>query len=142
MASISDICSALATTITDGVQSTLFSYSDVADVSELPAILIEPATADYEEAMARGTDCWWVNIYVICSKNDSTMGQAQLKGFITGGGPDSIREVVFKTPDAGLGDGTDITIMKMMGFGGTFSDASVPLVGAILKARVYTDGRA
>ena len=141
MADLDTIRNALGKTIQANVQSTLFVYADVADVVELPAILIEPATADYEMTNSRGTDCWWFNIYVVCSRNDPTIGQSQLDGFISGSGPDSIRAAVWTNCDLGLDD-TQALIMNMMGYGGTFSDAQIPLVGAILKARVYTNGRA
>lgn len=142
MASLQAIREALATTISDGVESTLFCYSDVADVVELPCVLVEPSSADFLTAMVRGSDTWMFNVYVLCNKNNSVLSQDQLDGFVSGSGPDSIRQVIFNNPDLGLGDGTDATVVKMAGYGGTFSDASISLVGAILKVSIVTDGRA
>lgn len=142
MASLDAIRNALATTINNHTQSTIFVYADAEDVAELPGLIVMPSNADYEETMNRGTDCWWFNVYVVCSRNDAKTGQAQLDGFLTGAGPDSIREIIWQHGDIGLTDGTEAMVMKMMGYGGTFSDAQIPLVGAILKVRVYTDGRA
>lgn len=139
MATLDEIRTALAETITSRVASMLFVYSDVADVTQLPAALIEPTNAEYEETMSRGTHCWFFNIYVLCSRNDYSIGQSQLDGFVSGSGPDSIPAAIYGKPDLGLDD-TDASVMRMMGYGGTFQDAEIQLVGAILKVRVYTDG--
>lgn len=140
MAELADLRTALAQTIDNGTQSTVFVYADVADIDQLPAVLIEPTNADYTEALSRGTDCWWFNVYILCSRNDATIGQTQLDGLVSGSGPDSIRAAVYNKPDLGLTNDVDAMVMKMLGYGGTFQDASIQLVGAILKVRVYTDG--
>ena len=142
MASLEQIRDGLAQTISNGVHSTIFTYSDVHDLTELPAVLIEPAEALFEEAMSRGTDCWIFNLFVVCNRVDGGLGQQQLDGFVSGCGPDSIREVLFGRSDLNLGDGTDATVLRMVGYGGSFDTVKTPLVGAVLKVRVYTDGRA
>lgn len=141
MSSLDVIRQALASTIQANVQTELFAYADVNDVEHTPCIIVEPANADFTETMARGTDCWWFNVFVLCSKNDAVVGQSQLDGFVSGAGPDSIRGAVYSTANLGLGD-VDAMVMRMAGYGGSFVDAQIPLVGAILKVRVYTDGRA
>lgn len=141
MSSLADIRTALAQTISNGVKDTLFTYATVEDVEELPAVIVWPAEANMVEAMGRGTDCWWFNVFVLCSKADEIIGQTQLDGYVSGGGPNSIRQVLFERSDLNLPD-TDATATRVVGYGGTFQSAKIPLVGAILKVRVYTDGRA
>lgn len=141
MSSLEEIRTALASTISNGVSSTLFAYADVSELEELPAIIVQPTSADFTGAMARGTDVWSFNVFVVCSRADAVVGQSQLDGFVSGAGPDSIRQVLFGRNDLGLSD-CSAEVLKVVGYGGTFSTAQVVLIGAVLKVRVFTDGRA
>ncbi len=142
MASLEAIRNGLINTISHGVQSELFGYATVDDLVQLPAIIVEPAQADFALSMNSGTDEWQFNVFVVCSRADVQTGQEQLDGFVSGSGPDSIRTALSDRSDLGLGADTDSIVMRMVGYGGTFDTARVPLVGAVLKVHVYTNGRA
>lgn len=142
MPSLTDVKNALIKTITDYTQSEVFGYGVMPDLIHLPAVVVEPSEITYTEAMNAGMDLYSFNMFVCCSRSDSEAGQEQLDGLVAGWGPDSIRQALFETPDLGIG-ATDTVVLRMVGYGGTFEDAgNIPMVGAVLKVRVYTDPRA
>lgn len=138
MSSVAAIRAAIATTILAGVADPLFVYDTVPDLSQLPAVIVEPATADYVTTIGAGMDEWNFNVFVMCSRAVPGIGQNQLDDYVAGWGPNSIRRIVFQTPDLGLGD-SDATVTGMKGYGGSWEIAKVEHVGAILRVRVYTD---
>jgi hypothetical protein len=141
VASLSNIRTALKKTIASYTDSTLFVYDTVADLVNLPAVIVEPMAADYTGAFARGMDVWDFNLYVLCSRADTSLGQKQLDAFVTGAGADSIPRALNDHADLGLRE-TDATVQRMVGYGGRFENSKVHLVGAVLQVRVITDGRA
>lgn len=132
----------MARTIDNHTSMELFTYALVEDMGNLPAVIIEPVEADFQEAMQRGMDTWDFNIYVLTSRAaNSETGQAVLDQLVSGAGPNSIREILHEHSELGLGESTDATVYKLLGYGGSFTWAKVPHVGAVLKVRVRTDGR-
>lgn len=141
MSSLSQIRTALAETISEGVDSELLTYDTVPDVAQLPAAVIRPRDCNFAKAFNRGLDEWDFDIFVLVGRTDTQGGQEQLDGFIAGAGPDSIREVLFNNPTMGLAD-SDAFVKGMSGYGGEFNTARITHVGAILKVVVRTVGSA
>lgn len=139
MASLSNICSALASTIAAGSTTPVFAYDSVADMVNFPAVMAMPADGDFTVTMGRVTE-WQINLFVLCQRGaDSGLAQKQLDGMIDGWGDNSIRQIVFENDDLGLGDGTDAMVLGVSAYGGSFESGTVPAVGAIMKVRVLTD---
>lgn len=132
---------AIANVIDHGLAAEVFTYDTVPDVENLPAVIVEPLNADFTEAMGRGMDLWEFRIYVLVSRSDTQQGQEDLDQFISGAGPNSIRQVIFNNPTLGLASVDDATVYAMKGYGGSFETGKVPIIGAVLKLRVLTDGR-
>lgn len=119
----------------------LNAYPRMTDLPVLPCAIIEPADADFEVTMSRGTDCWYLNIFVMCSRQDTETGQDDLDEYISGSGAQSIREILYNNDDLGLPD-TEVIVVGMAGYGGSFQANRVSMVGAMLKVKVFTSGRA
>lgn len=141
MSSITVIRQALQSTIQTYMGTAQMVYDTVPGIAELPAIVIEPAKADFLGAMGRGTDEWYFNIMVFASRADEKNGQNNLDDFLSGAGPKSIRQCIFQTPNLGLADSTAV-VTGMRGYGGTTKEAGMGVTGAILTVCVYTDGTA
>lgn len=140
MATLAAIRTALAETAKAGVASQLFAYDKMPDSPQLPALIVEPTDVDFAAALSQ-QDCWYFNVYVLCARTDSTVAQTVLDGFLSGGGPDSVRRAIYEREDLGLPN-TTATVLGMTGYGGNFEGNRLNLVGALLRVRVYTDGRA
>lgn len=138
MASVEAIRTALAATIGAGVADPIFFYDTVPDISQLPAVIVEPTAADFATTMGAGMDEWNFNIFVMCSRVQAAIGQTQLDGYVNGWGPNSIRQVIYENSDIGL-DSTDAMVTGMRGYGGQWEIAKVEHVGAILRVCVRTD---
>lgn len=139
MSSLIELRTALSSTIEAGVSTELFSYDHVPDVAQLPAIVVLPDKSDFTGAMQRGMDTYTFKVFVLVARTDSETNQEQLDAFLTGGGADSIRQVIYNTPTLGLDD-TDAFAQGINGYGGEFELARVPHTGAILEVVVRTDG--
>ncbi len=144
MASLSEIRTGIARTIDNHTDIELFTYDQVEDLGNLPAVIVEPITADFEGAFDRGLDEWDFNLYVLVGRADVTSGQDILDALVSGSGPNSIRRILHEHSDLGLvTDSTvDAQCYAMRGYGGKFEWYDVPHIGAILRVLVRTDGKA
>lgn len=137
---LTEIREALARTIENGVETSVNVYSQVADAGELPAVIIEPAKADFEGAFQRGLDNWIFNLYVLVPHVDASASQDMLDVLIIGSGESSIRQAVYNQPDLGLtgpdDSDVDAEVFEVTAYGGMFEWAKIPHIGAILKVRV------
>jgi myosin-crossreactive antigen len=70
------------------------------------------------------------------------VGQDSLDAFVTGAGPQSIRQAIFLHRDLGLTDGTEAYVKGMSRYGGSFPAASIDHIGAALRLVVTTPGTA
>lgn len=132
-----EIREALATTIRDHVAVEINEYARVPDVVQVPAVVIKPLSAKYIVNM--GEDATFeFQILVLCGRSDTDSGQQDLDEFVSHYGPNSIPHALRSNPEIGL-DGVDATCYAMDGYGGEWSAAKVPHVGAILKVRVEAD---
>lgn len=138
MASLSEIRDAVKTTLESAIEG-LTAYDTVPEVSNLPAAVVVPLTADFDVAMGRGTDTWEFDIPVLVSFTDADIAQDSLDDFVTGAGGKSIRQAVFQNKTLGLSD-VDAHISEMSDYGSSFEMASVQNIGAKLHLIVYTKG--
>lgn len=76
MASFSTIRTAIKTTL--GGISGLRVFDTVEDMVNVPAAVLIPASINFNEAMARGTDSYEFDLIVVVSRADSRSGQNQL----------------------------------------------------------------
>jgi hypothetical protein len=139
VATLTQVREALATLIQNNIPE-LAAYPRMVDMPNTPCAIIEPTESDFSTVMQRGEDCWYLLIYILCSRNDSDAAQAELDEFVAGSGDKSIRQVVYDNYDLGL-DNTQAFVTGMKGYGGSFEANRTPMVGAVLTVKVSTDGR-
>lgn len=130
--SLSDIRDALKRTIS---QSGLNVYETVADVTNSPAAVIMPDTSNFQSAMAMGGDEYNFDIAIVVANVNTRDAQRRLDQYVTGQGPKSIREHLFRNDDLGLPD-VDCAVKGFRGYGGNFKAATTDFVGAVLRVCV------
>lgn len=138
MASLSQIRAAARDTITAAIPS-LHGYDTVPDVALLPALVVVPVTADFVVTMGRGTDTWELDLIVMVSTGDVAVGQATLDAYVSGAGPQSIRQAVYANRSLSL-PGTDVHVSGLTAYNMAFSAAQVDHIAATLRLIVHTDG--
>ncbi len=139
MASLGAIRTAVKTTLQAAIPS-LHVYDKVsAAVNVIPAVVVEPDTADFDVAMGRGTDTWQLTLSVVVSDNDEIVGQAKLDDLVTGAGSLSIRQAIFNSKTLGL-TGTDAHVAELTSYGVRFEQVEIQHVGATLRLVVHTKG--
>lgn len=141
MASLTEIRDALAETLTDAI-SDVQGYARVADVAQVPAIVVMPDSCNFDGAFQRGMDEWVLNVCILVARKSFDSSQHELDQYVTGAGNKSIRQCVYTNPTLGLDDGTDAHASGVRGYGGGFDTARVEHVGAIVKVTVRTPGTA
>lgn len=138
MSSLATIRTALKTTIEAAITS-LTVYDKVPDTINLPAVVVEPATTDFNVAMGRGADTHTFSLYVLTSRRETKLAQDDLDSFITSAGSTSIRQAIFAARALGLSD-ADAHVQGMRNYGAQFDFADIDHVGAILDVVVHTSG--
>src|SRR5690242_1564828 len=123
MATLKAIRDAVKTTLEANVTG-LTVYDTVPDATNLPAACVVPDTADFAVSMARGTDTWEFDLYVLVPVSDMDIGQDTLDDFVTGAGSKSIRATVFANKTLGLTN-VNATITRMSDYGAKFSQADI-----------------
>lgn len=141
MASLAEICTAMANTIANNTATPLITFSYVPDDTKAyPALLVEPQAADFTKVLNRGDDMWTFRVYVLCGSSEPQFAQTQLYGFIDGDGPDSIRRVLFENNTLGL-DGV-LVFASRVEHVGSFESGGTYATGAVLSVTVHSDTRA
>jgi hypothetical protein len=142
MTNLAGIRDAMGQVIDQGTEFELHVYKYADEVNNLPAVIIEPMTGDYDGAMANGMVTWQFNVYILCSRGaGSDDGQEILDQMIDVTGPNSIREILYNNSDLGLPDKLNASATFMKGYGGSFDWAGISHIGAVLLVTVITDGR-
>lgn len=108
-------------------------YARVVDRVNLPAIVIQPADAEYELEMGRGTDTWHFDLVVMTSYGDVETAQDQLDTFLSGGGQNSIRQIFMRNNQLGRSDVLAAYVAGMSDYGVQFAMAAVDNVGCKLR---------
>lgn len=139
--------------VREGIQTTFEAlwadvgiYADVPSVVETPAIVVMPVRADYGSAMGPGVDdVWLLDLFVLCSGTVTELSQDSLDSYVSGSGPRSIREAVFKSyaPSGGLPvtfglARTLARVLSMESYGVRFQAAGIDHLGAVLRMEVTT----
>lgn len=140
MAALADIRTAIKTAVETAV-SALTAYDTVPDASNLPALIVAPVSADFAVSMARGTDTWEFDLYVLVSTADMGLAQNQLDAYVSGAGPGSIRAAVFADPSLGRAD-VNATVVSVSNYGISFAQSQLQHIGAVLRCTVHTSGKA
>lgn len=138
MATLSQIRKALATTIKTYAVMDIAAYDTVADMTQVPAVVVEPLNADFAVAFGGSDDSWKFHVFVMVGRTNMAQGQNQLDDLVGGSGPNSIRKILFDHSDLGLGDGTDCFVQNLRGYGGAFAVARIEHIGAVLTVHVET----
>lgn len=136
MASLSDIRAAL----TSYVQAAPYSLKMCPEVPALTtagAIIMKPATADFDMAYARGLDRWDFDLIIVIGGADIVLMQKRLDGYIDGGGDQSIRKLIFNNNTLGFTDGTKAHVAGLASYGPR-ADAGYDHVAATLRLNVHT----
>ncbi|MFE0101157.1 hypothetical protein [Streptomyces sp. NPDC059009] len=145
MASLTEIRTGIKSVIKANI-SNLNVYSEVADVAQVPAIVIMPAldhlsggmVCDYDGAFKRGMDTWHMDLSVLVARTETSLAQVELDKYISGTGPRSIRRVIYENSGLGLTDGTDAHASGVRLYGGKFNAAQIDHVGAVVRLIVRT----
>lgn len=140
MASLNDICEAIASTIQNNAELPVATYATPADMKVFPAVMVEPDEGNFAVSMSAETE-YTVRIYVLCSTAGSTSAALQqLNSLLDGWGPNSIRQIIFEHRDLGL-PSTVAFVRSLGGYSGAFESVGLNAVGAYLTATVTTDSR-
>ncbi len=119
-----------------------YIYDSIRDAVEVPCIIIDPEVTDFDGAMGGADEIWTFNIFILTSRAQSSeQGQRELDEYLKFSGDYSVREALWNKPDLGLEEDVDAHVYQMRGYGGSFDVAKIDHVGAVLRARVHTDGR-
>jgi hypothetical protein len=154
MSTLNAICTGLATTIRNYVETPIYAYDHMADVVNYPAIVCEPvqpaisyagsfaahqSTSEFGGSFGPGTDMWHVGCYVLMPADGSAQPQQNLLNqFLTGCGPNSVRQILHEHGDIGLADTTAVAI-GVSKYGATWEWGAVRCTGAMVTVRVITD---
>lgn len=138
MASLAAIRTGVKTTLEAAITG-LRVYDKISGATQVPAVVVDPAAANFDVAMARGTDTWDFDLHVIVSDAEETLGQIALDDYVTGAGARSIRSVIFANKTLGLTK-ADAHISGLLAYGVRFEQAPIQHVGATLRLVVHTSG--
>lgn len=132
MPTLQEIRTAIRDTIAANVPE-IVGYRTVPDVRQVPAFVVEPDEANY---LVAGGNCsrWQFCVYVFVARTETNYAQDVLDAFISANGTSSIPAVVKANPF--MLDGVQVVLKGMDGYGGHYSAASIPHVGARLKLDV------
>lgn len=144
MASLEEIKQGLSNTIIAHMpDDSVFVYKDVPDVSQTPAIVIQPRprdTADFQGAFRRGMITWEMDVIVMVGRSEYEVAQESLTKLIDPVEEESIARALDSDHEIGLEDGTDSNPNGIRLYGGQFDNAKIPHVGAVLSVTVRTPG--
>lgn len=138
MASLTVIRQALVETVNAAIPQ-LTPYPRISGAVNVPCVATMPMPSDFDVAMGRGTDTWNIDVIVLVQAGDEDVAQLELDGYVTGAGPASVREAVFRNRSLGLAD-TDAHVTGLSGYNLQYSVVVVDHVGASLRVVVHTRG--
>lgn len=143
MSDLAEIRQGLIDTVCNFVETDLYGYAFMEDITTLPAVLAKPGgggrddkAGDFTVTMARGTEIWSFQLILLCQRGHPEAGQRQLDEFISKAGVNSIRQAIWNTPDLGLGD-VDATITGISDYGAEWKSANVDNIGAAVHVKVH-----
>lgn len=138
MATIEEMRLALVSTVR-AANPEMNAYAVVSDAIQVPAFIVGTPKADFAVTMNRGADEWEFELYVLVGVPELGIAQSNLDVYVSGSGPKSLREIIWNDPTLG-GVVDDSIVMTMDSYGGRYSVANIPHVGACLKIKIFTVG--
>jgi hypothetical protein len=131
--------------IDDTVQTSipgLRGFNDVADVIQVPAMVVMPArdTADFNVSFGNDAN-WNFDLYVLVARTESSVAQGALDQYLSPTGDRSLRQVFRQNPNLGLDGVDDAHCSGVREYGGKFQTARIDHVGAIVRLMVRTSGK-
>ena len=147
MASLEEIKQGLSNTIlaymAEYPDVSLFAYSDVPEVAQTPAIIIQPRPrepGDFNGAFSRGLITWELDVMIMVGRSDYEVSQEALTKLIDPAEEKSIARACDSDHEIGLDDGTDAMLSGLRLYGGQLQNANIPHVCAVLSVTVRTPG--
>lgn len=137
MASFSEIRDAIRAVLAAELPDA-FLYATVPEATNLPAIVVMPAEAEFPFEMGRATDTWRFDLAVMTSFGDAETAQNQLDAFLSGGGQSSIRQILMRNRQLGRVDVLAAWVSGMSDYGTNFTMAAVENIGCKLRVIVKT----
>jgi hypothetical protein len=138
MSSMAAIRDAVKTTL-DAALTDVYLYDIVPDLPTLPAVFVQPLTADFDAAFGRGLDTWEFDLVVLTARGSDRAGQDKLDALVNGSGALSVRQAIFANRTLGLAD-VDAHVSAMTSYGGSFSAVNIDHYAASLRLVVRTNG--
>ncbi len=138
MATLTAMRDAIAATVQVPIPL-MHCYARVQDVVNLPALVVGPPKVDFTIAFKRGLDQWEFELYILVAIPEMDSAQKELDIYCAGSGASSIREIFFNNNTMG-GVVEDCIVTAMDNYGGNYSTAKIPHVGACIKLTAYTSG--
>lgn len=139
MSTLTELREALKTTLDAGLLGTGVSvYDEVPETIKVPAVVIEPSTADFTVDFGGGAT-WEIDLVVLVSRSDSGRGQRELDKYIATMGATSIPKIIRDNCTLGLTD-SDACCQSMTKYGANFTVGGITYVGAVINTSVTTEG--
>jgi hypothetical protein len=138
VASLAAIRTAVKTTLEAAITG-LRVYDKIPGATQVPAVVVDPVSANFVVAMGRGTDTWEFDLHMVVSDAEETLGQIALDDYVSGAGARSIRTAIWNARTLGLTN-TDAHVSGLLAYGVRFEQAPIKHVGATLRLVVHTRG--
>lgn len=140
MATLTAIRASLETEVASQLGAGTQVLSEVTANPPLPCVVFVPDAANFDVAMARGTDTWEFDVFVLVPSGDIEVGQVRLDPYVSGAGSLSVRQAIWNSRPNFSTAGFDAHISAMTSYGGQLESVGVNHVGAILRLIVHTRG--
>lgn len=153
MSTLNAICTGIAKTIQANAGVQVYAYDYMADIASFPAVVCEPvqpaisyagsfaahqASSAWDGSFGPGMDQWYIGCYIFVPVGNTKSYQNLLKQFITGVGPNSIRQIIHEHDDLGLDDTTAVPV-GVSHYGAQHTQGAIPAIGALVTIRVITE---
>lgn len=103
-----------------------------------PAAVIVPQTVDYDSTMARGSDAFAFDVFLLVSKAVDRVSQDKLDAYLAGSGVDSVKAAV--EGDQSLGGVAHIARVAQARDYGAVEYGGISYLGAIFRVEVTAGG--
>lgn len=131
MTELADVRTALKTVL-EAALSGVTVYDKVPGQVNVPAIVVEPADANFDVAFGRGADTWEIDLTMVVALADDQLAQSKLDPYVTGGGSSSVRKAIFSNRSLSLSD-CDAHISGMTGYGARYVFGANTYIGAVFR---------
>lgn len=111
----------------------LIVYRTVADVIQVPAVVVRPGRCRYVVGMGTCQE-WDYHLFVLVPHTETNVNQDQLDAYISTSGVNSIPAAIRANPTLGI-SGVDAWLTDMTSYGGMWDAAKVSHIGAQLTLR-------